>query len=161
GLSPSGPGERRSRRGRQLKSPAGGERGLNWFGAVRYWNEESVIGAEDSIISFVTPVANYTLVSPRLRRGGHAMKLPHRRNFLRLAGGAVTLPAASRATRAQSYPSRPVRWIVGFAPGGGNDIVARLMGQWLSERLGQPVVIENRPGAATNIATETVVRAPP
>jgi tripartite-type tricarboxylate transporter receptor subunit TctC len=89
------------------------------------------------------------------------MKLPHRRNFLRLAAGAATLPAASRAARAQSYPSRPVRWIVGFAPGGGNDIVARLMGQWLSERLGQPVVIENHPGAATNIATETVVRAPP
>ena len=89
------------------------------------------------------------------------MKLPHRRNFLRLAAGAVTLPAASRAAWAQSYPSRPVRWIVGFAPGGGNDIVARLMGPWLSERLGQPVVIENRPGAATNIATETVVRAPP
>jgi tripartite-type tricarboxylate transporter receptor subunit TctC len=89
------------------------------------------------------------------------MKLPHRRNFLRLAAGAATLPAASRAARAQSYPSRPLRWIVGFAPGGGNDIVARLMGQWLSERLGQPVVIENRPGAATNIATETVVRAPP
>ena len=89
------------------------------------------------------------------------MKLPHRRNFLLLAAGAAALPAASRATWAQSYPSRPVRWIVGFTPGGGNDIVARLMGQWLSERLGQPVVIENRPGAATNIATETVVRAPP
>ena len=97
------------------------------------------------------------LVSPR----GHVMKLPHRRNFLRLAAGAATLPAASRAAWAQSYPSRPVHWIVGFAPGGGNDIVARLMGQWLSERLDQPVIIENRPGAATNIATETVVRAPP
>jgi tripartite-type tricarboxylate transporter receptor subunit TctC len=89
------------------------------------------------------------------------MKLPRRREFLRLAAGAATLPAASRAAWAQSYPSRPVRWIVGFAPGGGNDIVARLMGQWLSQRLGQPVVIENRPGAATNIATETVVHAPP
>jgi tripartite-type tricarboxylate transporter receptor subunit TctC len=90
------------------------------------------------------------------------MKLPHRRNFLCLAAGAAALPlTASRAARAQSYPSRPVRWIVGFTPGGGNDIVARLMGQWLSERLGQPVVIENRPGAATNIATEAVVRAPP
>jgi tripartite-type tricarboxylate transporter receptor subunit TctC len=88
------------------------------------------------------------------------MKLP-RRAFLRLTAGAATLPAVSRAARAESYPSRLVRWIVGFAPGGGNDIVARLMGQWLSERLGQPVVIENRPGAATNIATETVVRAPP
>ena len=96
------------------------------------------------------------LVSPR----GHAMKLP-RRQFLHLASGAAALPAVSRIARAQAYPSRPVRWIVGFAPGGGNDIVARLMGQWLSERLGQPVVIENRPGAATSIATETVVRAPP
>jgi tripartite-type tricarboxylate transporter receptor subunit TctC len=89
------------------------------------------------------------------------MKLPDRRSFLCLAAGAAALPAASRAAWAQSYPSRPVRWIVGFTPGGGNDIVARLMGQWLSERLGQPVVIENRPGAATNIATETVVRASP
>jgi tripartite-type tricarboxylate transporter receptor subunit TctC len=88
------------------------------------------------------------------------MKLP-RRQFLRLAAGAAALPAVSRFAWAQTYPSRPVRWIVGFTPGGGNDIVARLMGQWLSERLGQPVVIENRPGAATNIATEAVVRAPP
>ena len=88
------------------------------------------------------------------------MKLP-RRQFLHLVAGAGALPAVSGIASAQSYPSRPVRWIVGFAPGGGNDIVARLMGQWLSERLGQPVVIENRPGAATNIATETVVRAPP
>jgi tripartite-type tricarboxylate transporter receptor subunit TctC len=88
------------------------------------------------------------------------MKLP-RRQFLRLAAGAAALPVVSRFAWAQTYPSRPVRWIVGFTPGGGNDIVARLMGQWLSERLGQPVVIENRPGAATNIATEAVVRAPP
>ncbi len=88
------------------------------------------------------------------------MKLP-RRKFLHLAAGAAALPTMSRIARADTYPSRPVHWIVGFAPGGGNDIVARLMGQWLSERLGQPVVIENRPGAATNIATETVVRAPP
>src|SRR6516164_2363882 len=87
------------------------------------------------------------------------MKLP-RRNFLHLAAGAAALPAVSRIARAQAYPTRPVRWIVGFAPGGGNDIVARLMGQWLSERLGQPFVIENRPGGGTNIATEVVVRAP-
>jgi tripartite-type tricarboxylate transporter receptor subunit TctC len=89
---------------------------------------------------------------------------PHllgRRQFLHLAAGAAALPAVSRIARAQAYPSRPVRWIVGFAPGGGNDIVARLMGQWLSERLGQPFVIENRPGAGTNIATEVVVNAPP
>src|SRR6188768_2947618 len=87
------------------------------------------------------------------------MKLPHRRQFLHLAAGAAALPVVPRIAFAQAYPSRPVRWIVGFAPGGGNDIVARLMGQWLSERLGQPFVIENRPGAGTNIGTEAVVRA--
>jgi tripartite-type tricarboxylate transporter receptor subunit TctC len=83
-----------------------------------------------------------------------------RRDFLHMAGAAA-LPLGARRARAQAYPSRPVRWIVGFAPGGGNDIVARLMGQWLSERLGQPFVIDNRPGAGTNIATEAVVNAPP
>src|SRR5215510_12143180 len=87
------------------------------------------------------------------------MKLP-RRNFLHLAAGAAAFPAVSRIARAQTYPSRPVRLIVGAPPGGGFDIVARLMGQWLSERLGQPFVIENRPGASSNIATEAVVRAP-
>jgi tripartite-type tricarboxylate transporter receptor subunit TctC len=87
------------------------------------------------------------------------MKLP-RRNFLHLAAGAAALPVASRFAFAQAYPSRPVRIIVGFAPGGGVDISARLIGQWLSERLGQQFVVENRPGAATNIATEAVVRAP-
>jgi tripartite-type tricarboxylate transporter receptor subunit TctC len=89
------------------------------------------------------------------------MKLPHRRKFLRFVACAAALPVVPRIARAQAYPTRPVRLIVGFPPGGGNDIVARLMGQWLSERLGQPVIIENRPGAATSIATETVVRAPP
>jgi tripartite-type tricarboxylate transporter receptor subunit TctC len=88
------------------------------------------------------------------------MKLP-RRNFLHLAAGAAALPVTSRFAFAQAYPSRPVRIIVGFAPGGGVDISARLIGQWLSERLGQQFVVENRPGAATNIATEAVVRAPP
>jgi tripartite-type tricarboxylate transporter receptor subunit TctC len=88
------------------------------------------------------------------------MKLP-RREFLHLAAGAAALPAVSCAAWAQTYPTRPVRWIVGFTPAGGNDIVARLMGQWLSERLGQSFVIENRPGAGTNIATEAVVNAPP
>jgi len=88
------------------------------------------------------------------------MKLA-RRTFLNLAAGAVALPAVSRIASAQSYPTRPVHLIVGFAPGGGNDIAARLMGQWLSERTGQQFVIENRPGASTNIATEFVVRAPP
>jgi tripartite-type tricarboxylate transporter receptor subunit TctC len=88
-----------------------------------------------------------------------AMKLPRRR-FLHLAAGAAALPAMSRIARAQAYPSRPVRIIVGFAAGGPNDIVARLIGQSLSERLSQPFVIENRPGAASNIAAEAVVRAP-
>jgi tripartite-type tricarboxylate transporter receptor subunit TctC len=87
------------------------------------------------------------------------MKLP-RRNFLHLAAGAAALPAASRIAWAQAYPTRPVRLIVGFAPGGTTDITARLIGQWLSERLGQQFLIENRTGAATNIATEAVVRAP-
>jgi len=87
------------------------------------------------------------------------MRLP-RRQFLRLAAGTVALPAMPRLARAQSYPVRPVRWIVGFAAGGPQDIVARLLGQWLSERLGQQFVIENRPGAGGNIATEAVVRAP-
>jgi tripartite-type tricarboxylate transporter receptor subunit TctC len=88
------------------------------------------------------------------------MKLPRRR-FLHLAAGAAALPGFSRIARAQTYPSRPVHWIVGFAAGGGNDIVARLIGQWLSERTGQPFIIENRPGAGTNIATEAVANAPP
>jgi tripartite-type tricarboxylate transporter receptor subunit TctC len=88
------------------------------------------------------------------------VKLPRRR-FLHLAAGAAAQPAISRIAWAQAYPSRPVRIVVGFAAGGGNDIAARLMGQWLSERLGQPFVIENRPGAGTNIATEAVARAPP
>ena len=91
---------------------------------------------------------------------GEAMKLP-RRQFLLLTSGAAALSAASRIATAQTYPSRPVRWIVGFAAGGGNDIVARLMGQWLSERTGQQFFIENRPGAGANIATEVVVNAPP
>jgi len=88
------------------------------------------------------------------------MKLS-RRAFLHLTAGAAALPVLPRIAGAQTYPSRPVRWIVGFTPAGGNDIVARLMGQWLTERLGQPFVIENRPGAGTNIATEAVVHAPP
>jgi tripartite-type tricarboxylate transporter receptor subunit TctC len=89
------------------------------------------------------------------------MKLPHRRQFLHLAAGAAALPAASSIARAQAYPTRPVRIVVGFAPGGGADIFARVIGQWLSERLGQQFIVENRTGAATNIAAETVVRAPP
>jgi tripartite-type tricarboxylate transporter receptor subunit TctC len=88
------------------------------------------------------------------------MKLPRRR-FLHLAAGAAALPAVSRFAWAQAYPTRPVRIIVGFAAGGGTDILARLMGQLLSERLGQPFIIENRPGAGSNIGTEAVVKAPP
>jgi tripartite-type tricarboxylate transporter receptor subunit TctC len=88
------------------------------------------------------------------------MKLP-RRNFLHLAAGVAALPAMSRVARAQAYPARPVRIIVGAAPSGTYDIMARLIGQWLSERLGQQFVIENRPGAGTTIGTEAVVKAPP
>ena len=87
------------------------------------------------------------------------MKLPRRR-FLHLAAGAAALPAVTRMAAAQSYPARPLRMIIGYPPGGSADITARLTGQWLSERLGQPVVVESRPGAATNLATEAVVRAP-
>jgi tripartite-type tricarboxylate transporter receptor subunit TctC len=87
------------------------------------------------------------------------MKLP-RRKFLHLAAGAAALPAVSRFAWAQAYPTRPVHVIVGFTAGNNIDIVARLIGQWLSERLGQPFIIENRPGASGNIAAEAVVRAP-
>src|SRR5215467_11837774 len=82
-----------------------------------------------------------------------------RRNFLHLAAGAAALPLLPRIARAQAYPTRPVRLVVGFPPAGGADIVARLIGQSLSERLGQQFIIENRPGAGSNIATEAVVRA--
>ena len=88
------------------------------------------------------------------------MKLP-RRNFLHLAAGAAAMPAASRIARAQAYPTRPIRLIVGFPPGGVADVFARLIGQWLSERLGQPLIIENRPGAGGNLAAEAVAKATP
>src|ERR1700758_4699265 len=87
------------------------------------------------------------------------MKLP-RRNLLHLAAGAAAVPAISHFAWAQAYPTRPVHVIVGFTAGNNIDIVARLIGQWLSERLGQPFIIENRPGASGNIAAEAVVRAP-
>src|ERR1700756_677549 len=88
------------------------------------------------------------------------MKLP-RRKFLHVAAGAAALTVLSRAARAQAYPTRPVRIIVGFPGGSASDTTARLIGQSLSERLGQPFIVENRPGAASNIAAEAVVRAPP
>jgi len=88
------------------------------------------------------------------------MKLPRRR-FLQLAVGGLTLPAILRMARAQVYPSKPLRWIIGFPAGGGADTVARIMEPWLTKRLGQPVIIENRPGASTNIAVQAVVNSPP
>ena len=88
------------------------------------------------------------------------MKLPHRRQFLHRAAGAAALPAVSRIARAQAYQSRPVRIIAAAAPGGAPDIVARLIGPWFSERLGQQFVVENRPGGGSNIGTEAVARAP-
>ena len=84
-----------------------------------------------------------------------------RREFLRLVAGAAALPVVSRIARAQTYPTRPVRIVVGFPPGGPGDILARLTGQWLSERLGHPFIIENRPGAGGNVATQAVVNASP
>jgi len=97
--------------------------------------------------------------SPASVAEGSGVKLP-RRHFLHLAAGAAAAAAAARVAGAAAYPARSVRWLVGFAPAGGNDIVARLMAQWLSERTGQQFFVENRPGAGTNIATEIVVNAP-
>src|SRR5438477_11507026 len=88
------------------------------------------------------------------------MKLP-RRKFLHLAAGAAALSAVSRIARGQAYPSRPIRWIVPYPPGGSTDIVARIMGSWLSERLGQQVVIENRPGGGTNIGVQAAINSAP
>jgi tripartite-type tricarboxylate transporter receptor subunit TctC len=93
--------------------------------------------------------------------GGNVVKFSERRKFLQLAAGAAALPAVSRLARAQAYPTRPVRIVAAFAAGGGVDITARLIGQWLSDRLGQSFVVENRPGAGGNIGTEAVVNAPP
>ena len=90
---------------------------------------------------------------------GGKMKLS-RRNFLRAAAGTIALPSSTTFALEQSYPLKPVHIIVGFTPGGTTDIGARLIGQWLSDRLGQTFVIENRPGAATNIATEAVIQSP-
>jgi tripartite-type tricarboxylate transporter receptor subunit TctC len=84
-----------------------------------------------------------------------------RRKFLQLAAGAAALPAATHIARAQAYPAKPLRWIVGFPPGGGADTVVRIMAPWLAERLGQPVVVENRPGASSNLSLQAVVQSPP
>jgi tripartite-type tricarboxylate transporter receptor subunit TctC len=89
------------------------------------------------------------------------VRLSHRRHFLHLAAGAAALPAVSPFAWGQAYPARPVRIIVGFPAGGTTDIAARLIAQWLTERLGQAVVVENRPGASANLAAEAVVRSPP
>src|SRR5262249_10371160 len=105
--------------------------------------------------------AHFRFVRPSIYSGREPMKLPHRRQFLHLAAGAVAMPAVSRKARAQTYPMRPVRVIVPTAPGGFNDILSRLIGQWLSERLGQSFIIENRPGGGNNIGTEVVVRSSP
>jgi tripartite-type tricarboxylate transporter receptor subunit TctC len=101
-----------------------------------------------------------TAVKNQNNSEGTQMLLP-RRAFLQLAASAVALPAVKSASAADTYPSRSARVIVGFAPGGGNDIVGRLMAQWLSDRLGQPFIVDNRPGAGTNIAAELVINSPP
>ena len=105
-------------------------------------------------------MAHWVLATDCTLATGNAVKLPHRRRFLRLAAGAAVLPAVTRIATAQAYPSRPVRIVVGFPAGISPDIIARLMAQRLSERLGQQFIVENRPGAASNIATEIAVKAP-
>jgi tripartite-type tricarboxylate transporter receptor subunit TctC len=110
--------------------------------------------------NFPTAAAGLVPIADAGRQREGAMKIP-RRQFLHLAAGAAALPALSRIASAQTYPTRPVRIVVGFAPGGGVDITARLIGQSLSERLGQQFVVENRTGAGSNIGTEAVVNAAP
>src|SRR6266487_1602165 len=88
------------------------------------------------------------------------MKLPRRR-FLQLAAAAAGITPAAPSARAQAYPARPLRWVVGFPPGGGADTVVRIVASWLSERLGQSIIIENKPGASTNISIQAVASAPP
>jgi len=114
---------------------------------------------EDRMVQAMT----HPLMRGALDRNGTTTegKAMNRRQFLHLAGGAIALPSTSRIARAEAYPARPVRIIVGFAAGGAGDILARIIGRWLSERLGQPFIVENRPGAGSNIATEAVVRAQP
>src|SRR5262245_31211338 len=111
----------------------------------------------------IDPVCGYlqSIALAQCNSEGHAMKLPHRRQFLQRAAGAVALPVVSQFAWAQAYPSRPARIIVGVAAGSAPDIFARLIGQWLSERLGNPFVVENRSGGGGNIATEAVVNSQP
>jgi tripartite-type tricarboxylate transporter receptor subunit TctC len=115
----------------------------------------------------VSPQAQQRADAPRTHnvfQGDDAMKVSRtlpRRKFLQLAAGAAALPATTRIVRAQAYPAKPLRWIVGFPPGGGADTVVRVMAPWLAERLGQPVVVENRPGASSNLSLQAVVQSPP
>jgi tripartite-type tricarboxylate transporter receptor subunit TctC len=146
-------------------------------GKFNVWNPVLYDKLSFNFMSDIAPVAsiirfpNIMVVNPSVpaktlpefiayAKSRTAMKIP-RRGFLHLAAGAAALTAIWRIARAQTYPTRPVRLIVGFTPGGGTDTVARLMGQWLSERLAQPFLIENRTGAGSNIAAEAVVNAPP
>src|SRR5262245_53817505 len=115
--------------------------------------------AADASASAAAAYVARAAVCARDSSKGDNMKLPHRRQFLYLAAAAA-LPAVSRIAWAQAYPTRPVKIIVSFAAGGPSDILARLTAQWLSERLGQQFVVENRPGASGNIGAEAVVRSP-
>src|SRR4051812_10480991 len=112
----------------------------------------------DASLAFRT--SGRPILLPQIDVKRTSMTFP-RRQFLRLAGAAVALPAVSRIARAQAYPSRQIRLIIGYPPGGSADITARLIAQWLTERLGQSVIVEGRPGGGTNIATEAVINAPP
>jgi tripartite-type tricarboxylate transporter receptor subunit TctC len=114
--------------------------------------------SDDKTASSLAPPAS--AAAPRPRGSAMIADIP-RRTFLRAAAAAAALPTLTYAARALDYPTRPVHWVIGFPPGGGADIVARILGAWLGERLGQQVIIENRPGAGTNIATEYVVRSAP
>jgi tripartite-type tricarboxylate transporter receptor subunit TctC len=118
------------------------------------------MGSQHAVGGFSSPMHIHAL-RVLIQEGAHMTNLSHRRQFLHLAAGAAALPTVPRIARAQAYPSRPVRIIVGYPAGGASDILARLMAQSLSERLRQPFVIDNRPGAGSNIGTEAVVKSPP
>jgi len=122
--------------------------------------QQVAMGSPHAVGGFSSPLHIHALRA-LIQEGAHMTNLSHRRQFLHLAAGAAALPAVPRIARAQAYPSRPVRIIVGYPAGGASDILARLMAQSLSERLRQPFVIDNRPGAGSNIGTEAVVKSPP